>query len=105
MEKTQFENILASLELSNNDRLSLLYAAAYAHRQAAREHIGRETAKLISEALRTLYNSGRGKEEARKLIGLARWVFEASKNKYLPIKREEVKNLTFEKLLELLERS
>ncbi|MGQ9690649.1 MAG: hypothetical protein ACUVQY_05210, partial [Thermoproteota archaeon] len=58
-------------------KASLLVAAAYAHRQAARLGKNRETAKLVGDALNQIYKSSGRKEDARKLLGLTKWVFEA----------------------------
>lgn len=97
--KAWLENIIASLELTEDEKNSLLVTAAFAHRQAARLRGGR-TARLISEAMRKLYSANCGKREARKLLGLSKWVFEATENVRLP--PIDIRELTFEKLLEAL---
>uniref|UniRef100_A0A7C2FYR0 Uncharacterized protein n=1 Tax=Thermosphaera aggregans TaxID=54254 RepID=A0A7C2FYR0_9CREN len=72
----QVENILIALE-SVEGRESLLIVAAFAHRQAQRTKTLGFSAKLIGDAMLKIYNSGGGKEDARIVLGVAKWVFEA----------------------------
>ncbi len=102
--KAQLENLLASLDLVEDPKASLLVAAAYAHRQAARLGRGYVTARLVSNALNQIYKSGGKKENARKILGLAKWVFEAIENTGLPKSPSEISSLTFTRLIELLGR-
>lgn len=102
--KAQFEGILASLDSIEDPSASLLVTAAFAHRQASRLR-GRETAKLINASLAELHRAGGRKEDARRLLGLAKWVYEAVEPIRLPLRREEIRTLTFAKLLEYLRRS
>lgn len=73
---SQLENLIAVLD-SIEGRESLLVAATYALRQAQRLGRGRTTARLASQALCELYKMGGGKEEARRMLGVAKWVYEA----------------------------
>jgi len=73
---SQLENLIASLD-SVEEREALLVTAAYALRQMQRLGVGRTMARLVAQALRELYERDGGKEEARKMIGFAKWVFEA----------------------------
>lgn len=102
MTKAQFENLIASLDFIEDPKASLLVTAAYAHRQAARLGKGRETAKLISNVLNQIYKSNKSREDARKVLGLAKWVFEALENTRLPIRYNEIGGLTFTRLIEML---
>jgi len=74
---SQLENIIATLD-SVEGREALLITAAYALRQAQRLKKGHAMARFIAQALRELYAKGGGKEEARKMLGFAKWVFEAT---------------------------
>ncbi len=73
----QLENLIASLD-SVSGREALLVTAAFALRQANRLGTGRTTARLVANALMELYEKGGGKDEARKLLGFAKWVYEAN---------------------------
>ncbi|MEM2746808.1 MAG: hypothetical protein QXK69_09895 [Candidatus Caldarchaeum sp.] len=75
--KSQIEQIIASLENMEDPRLSLLVTASFAYRQANRLGRGHRTANLIGEAMQDLYTKNYGKEQARKLLGLAKWVYES----------------------------
>jgi hypothetical protein len=74
---SQLEQIIASLENSPDRRNSLLICAAYTKRQANRLGRGNRTAQAIIEAIKEIYLRNGGKEEARKLLGLAKWVRES----------------------------
>ena len=97
--RAQFEGILASLELSKDEKNSLLLTAAYAHRQAQRLR-GRETARLINRALAEILRYGGGKSEARKVLGVAKWVYETVESS--KVQGVNLTTLTFEKYLQLL---
>jgi len=101
VEKAQIENLLASLEMVEDPQISPLVTAAYAHRQAARLKRGYRTAKLINEAMEWLYRQNLGREEARRLLGMAKWIFESLEKVRLSI---DVRDLTFQKLLGELRR-
>ncbi|NHV98446.1 MAG: hypothetical protein HA496_02225 [Thaumarchaeota archaeon] len=73
--KSQFENLLSSLDYVQDPKASLLVAAAFAYRQTSRLGKGKRTADLVANALERIYREG-GKEDARKLLGLAKWIFE-----------------------------
>ena len=88
---TQLEHLISSLESVEDDRNSLLVCAVFAHRQANRLGKGYRTARVVAEAMRRLYELNRGREDARKLLGLAKWVFESAK--VIQIPREGVKSL------------
>lgn len=72
----QLENLIASLDAIQG-REALLATAAFALRQAQRLGIGRTMARLVNQALLEIYERGGGKEEARKMLGFAKWVYEA----------------------------
>lgn len=77
-QKTQMELLMTSLESVPDRRLVLLVTAIFAKRQAQRGHLGRETARLVSEAMKHLYERNMDASAARVLLGLAKWVYEAS---------------------------
>jgi hypothetical protein len=101
VKKAQFENLMASLDAIEDEKKSLLLTALYAHRQAERLG-GRRTAILISQALNQLHAQGRRREDARKLLGLAKWVFESVERTRLDIEPRQINNLTIEKLIQML---
>ena len=76
VKSAQLENLIASLDTVQG-REALLATAAFALRQAQRLGSGRTTARLVNQALLELYEKGAGKEEARKMLGFAKWVYEA----------------------------
>jgi hypothetical protein len=75
LKASQLENLMAQLE-SVPGREALLVTAAFALRQAVRLN-ARVTGRVVSQALQEVYNGGGGKEEARRMLGFAKWVFEA----------------------------
>ena len=74
--KHQIEQIIASLENTKDPRLSLLLTAAFALRQAKRELIDKKAADHISFVMKTLHEKNCTREEARKVLGTAKWVYE-----------------------------
>jgi|GEM_PF-1049897 hypothetical protein len=93
----QLENLIASLD-SVSGREALLATAAFALRQVKRGGIGQTTANLIRQALLDLYErKGADKDHARKMLGFAKWVFEAD-IQY----RDRPENLTLHQLLKQL---
>ncbi|MEM2618276.1 MAG: hypothetical protein QW356_02140 [Candidatus Hadarchaeales archaeon] len=78
--KDQLEKLIASLESVSDPRLALLVTAAYAIRQSRREKapLTQDVAQLIASILHRLYEANGTKTEARKVLGFAKWVREAS---------------------------
>ncbi|MEM1913735.1 MAG: hypothetical protein QW067_11400 [Thermofilaceae archaeon] len=72
----QLENLIASLD-SVESREALLATAAFALRQAERLGTGRTMARIVNQAMLDLYEKNAGKEHARKMLGFAKWVYEA----------------------------
>ena len=103
MKRTHFEGILASLEAIEDERSSILVTATFAHRQAERLGRGSRTASLISEALRKIHSLKGGREDARRLLGLARWVFESIEHVGFP-RVPDIRKLTLERFIEELEK-
>ncbi|ABL78684.1 hypothetical protein [Thermofilum pendens] len=95
---SQIENLIASLD-SFEGREALLVTAAFAQRQAQRLGTGRSTARLVTQALLDVYEKGGGKEEARKLLGFAKWVYEATAGSRPHVRPEQV---TLESLLKAM---
>ncbi len=79
--RSQIENIIASLDTVEG-REALLVTAAFAKRQivargqSERTKEDKKTAQFIVKALLELYEKGCGKEEARKVLGFAKWIYE-----------------------------
>ena len=101
---SQIEGILSSLELISDDKASLLLTAVFALRQAERLRTGRQTARLINEALNEVYERKGNREDARKLLGVAKWVYESLERRRLPYVGN-VRDLTLKKLLEVMRRT
>ena len=100
--KTQIENLLASIDLVEDPKLSLLIVSAYAHRQAARLGRGYNTARIVNEVMDKIYKSGEGKEKARFVLGLAKWIYEITDNYRHRLPKIDINTLTFSKFLEIL---
>lgn len=98
VEKSQMEQLISSLEAYPHQRLCLPVVAMFARRQTARNVLGRETSRLVAEAMMELYKRGQDKAKARVLLGLAKWVYEAGET--LPRERMPVKD--FNEFLDLL---
>ena len=98
---SQIEGILSSLELIPDDKASLLLTAVFALRQAERLRTGRQTAHLINEALGEVYKRNGNREDARKLLDVAKWVYESLERRRLPYVGN-VRDLTLNKLLEAM---
>lgn len=75
--KSQFEQIIASLESSEDEKVCLLVTTLFVFRQASRMRF-ENTAKEIGRALSYLYDRNGTKQDARKLLGLAKWAFECA---------------------------
>jgi len=97
LNKTQIENLISSIDIVEGDESSLLVVPAYAYRQSNRLRKGRNTATLIKEAFTWLYDNGGTKDDARKLLGLAKWIFEGVEKTRIP--RVDVKKLTLAHLI------
>ncbi|MEM2790941.1 MAG: hypothetical protein QW075_03745 [Thermofilaceae archaeon] len=73
---SQLENLIASLDAIEG-RMALLATAAFALRQAERLGAGRTMARIVNQAMLDLYERNAVKEDARKMLGFAKWVYEA----------------------------
>jgi hypothetical protein len=76
--------------------------AAFAKRQAQRGFIKSETAKVITNALIWLHEQGGNRETARKMLGFAKWIYEALR--YIPPEKRAqfVRVKTLDEFLKLL---
>jgi hypothetical protein len=110
VEKHQLETLIASLESIRDARECLLLTAAFAKKQHMRELLGNSTATKVIEVLQELYKRG-NREDARKMFGVAKWVYEASEDKKKELLRdillkeyeasELLKNVSKEELLQV----
>jgi len=100
VKKSQIENLLASVEISSDPKNSLLVVSLYAYRQAGRGEISRRTADLVYEAMRSLSEAGCGREDARKLLGFVKWIYESLEEKKIP--RVDIRELRFQDVLKIL---
>ncbi len=94
VEKHQLENLIASLESTVDEKYSFWVTAVFALRQATRQSRGRplispSTADLVFSAMNELSKKSANREQARKMLGFAKWVYEISNN----IKKEALKSL------------
>jgi len=102
VEKHQIEQIIASLENTKDPKLSLLLTATFARRQAARRLIGKKTADHISSVMKKLHEKNCTREEARKVLGMAKWVYEIMEGR--PERFEELEKLTLEDFIKKITR-
>lgn len=79
--KNQIEQIIASLESIEDEKLSLLVTASFAYRQAERLERGSRAAYHIAQAMKELHEKNYGRELARKTLGLAKWIYESIQNR------------------------
>jgi len=100
VEKSQIENLLASVEISSDPKNSPWVVALYAYRQAGRNKIRRETANLINEAMSNLCEAGCGREDARKILGFVKWIYESLEGREIP--QVDIKKLKFQDVLKML---
>jgi hypothetical protein len=100
---SQIENIIATLDVAEG-REALLLAALFAQRQAKRLRVGENMARLIRQAMLELYDKNLSKEEAREVLGIAKWVFEALQESGVSLRREQLDKLTLKDLLVMLKR-
>lgn len=127
VDRSQIENLLASVEIASDPKNSPWIVALHAYKQAGRGEkiMGSKTASLIYEAMRRLSETGGNKEDARKLLGLVKWIYESfgreekeeSEAKELGKKKgkgiserlkeelkKDAKDLKFQEVLEILKR-
>jgi hypothetical protein len=71
-----FTHIIASLDAITG-REALCFTGVAAARFAERYYCSQRTAKQVAQAMLGIYEGGGGKEEARRVLGFARWVYEA----------------------------
>ncbi|MCC6015144.1 MAG: hypothetical protein LM564_05525 [Desulfurococcaceae archaeon] len=100
---SQVENIIAALDVIEG-REALLLTALFAQRQARRLGMGENMARLVRQAMLELYDKSLSKEEARKVLGIAKWVFEALQGSGAQLRREQLDKLTLKELLTMLRR-
>lgn len=98
--KTQIENISTSLYMVENERDCLLITQLYSQRQAARLRKGYNFAKLVNEILNEIYIKGGKREDASKLLGLVKWIYESIEDIRLP--RVDIKTINFNELMKIL---
>ncbi|MEM2169769.1 MAG: hypothetical protein QXQ20_08430 [Candidatus Nezhaarchaeales archaeon] len=94
VERSQMENLLASVETSSDPKMSPYFVTLYAYSRVGRKEMGEKTAALIHEAMNKLYEAGCEREEVRKLLGLAKWVYESFEEKELKEEKEGKEELT-----------
>lgn len=102
VEKHQLENLIASLDSTDDPRKSLLITAVFARRQAARRErpLDPLTARLVVSAMHDLYGGGYKQEHARKMLGFAKWVYESAEQ--IRVERDKIPTLTLESFIGLL---
>jgi hypothetical protein len=84
VKSSQLEQLIGSLEAIKDDKLCMLVTASFAYRQAERIGQGYRMARIVAESMDRLYQLGGSREDARKLLGLAKWVYESIANIRVP---------------------
>jgi len=82
VKKSQIEQLIGSAELLPAH--APLITAAFASRQAARLGGGHNTARMVAQAMIWLHKQNKDKAEVRRLLGLAKWVYECVENRRIP---------------------
>jgi hypothetical protein len=100
---SQVENIIVALDAIEG-REALLLTALFAQRQARRLKKGDNMARLVRQAMLELYDKNLSKEEAKKVLGIAKWVFEALQGSGVSLRRDQLDKLTLKELLTMLRR-
>jgi hypothetical protein len=72
-----FVHTITALDEFREDGAALEFAATAALRFAQRWYCAFNTARLVTQAVLDIHERGGGKEEARKALGFAKWVYEA----------------------------
>ena len=100
---SQLENILATLDVFEG-REALLLTALFAQRQARRLRSGESMARVVRQAMLDLYEKNLSKREAREMLGVAKWVYEALQGSGVTLARGQLDKLTLHELLKLFKR-
>ena len=94
--KTQINKLLSILETVGDERSSLLILIAYINRQVSRrrerrdrerrdkEGIDKQTGRILSSFLLEMYNNNMTRKDARKFLGMLKWLFESIEGEYSP---------------------
>ncbi|MEM2910432.1 MAG: hypothetical protein QXO01_05150 [Nitrososphaerota archaeon] len=104
VQSTQVNKLLELLNSESDERLAVTLVAIFAHRQANRGYLRISSAKELSDAMKQILEckecSG-VRNEARKVLGIAKWVYEALERTTVP--PEKIKEISdFPNLLKLL---
>lgn len=95
VQSTQINKLLELLNSESDERLALVLVSLFSHKQASRNIIRQSSAREISNAMQEILASKKSnlKAEARKVLGVAKWVYEALERKRIPPERaEEIKD-------------
>ncbi len=95
---SQLENILAILDVIEAKE-ALLLTALFAYRQARRLGTGNTMARMIQQAMLDLYEKNLTKKEAKEVLGIAKWVYEALQGSGIRVQRDQLSKLTLHELL------
>ncbi|MCS7146530.1 MAG: hypothetical protein NZ938_07635 [Aigarchaeota archaeon] len=80
VEAAQVNKLLELLNSEEDERTAVALVAIFAHRQANRGYMRQGSAREISMAMRQILAMGDGnklKENARRVLGTAKWVYES----------------------------
>ena len=100
---SQLENILATLDVFEG-REALLLTALFAQRQAKRLRSGESMARVVRQAMLDLYEKNLSKKEAREMLGIAKWVYEALQGSGVKLTGSQLDKLSLHELLKLYRR-
>ncbi|MEM4972782.1 MAG: hypothetical protein QXR87_03560 [Candidatus Hadarchaeales archaeon] len=80
IKKDQLEKLIASLESVRDPRLALHVTAVFALRQSQRKEppLTKKFAERVAFILQQIHKANGSRTEARKMLGFAKWIREAS---------------------------
>lgn len=81
IKKDQLEKLIASLESVRDPRLALYVTAVFALRQSQRKEpppLTKKFAERVAFILQQIHKANGSRTEARKMLGFAKWIREAS---------------------------
>ena len=84
VDKSQVSKLLSVLETVGDERSCLLILSAYIYRQVSKREIDKDTSRILSSFLLEMYNKNMSRRDARKFLGMFKWLFESIERAYVP---------------------
>ncbi|MEM2056718.1 MAG: hypothetical protein QXO76_00480 [Thermoproteota archaeon] len=103
VQPSQINKLLELLNAESDERLALVLVSLFSHRQASRGYMKQSSAREVSNAMQEVLVSRKSdlRSEARRVLGIAKWVYEALERKRIPPDRvEEIRD--YDSLLRFL---